>query len=147
MSSSHDCFTVTNSGLNVNPLWPHIGASPDGLVNCKCCGQGTCEIKCPFCIRGKSVKEMPHNKNSCLIHVDGKLALNGDLAYYYQVQAQIFVCNVDYCDFIVWTERDVHIERILPDIAFWDQVVSKAADFFQQAILPELTGKLFTKPN
>jgi len=29
---NHDCLVVSNSGLEVNPQWPFIGASPDGMV-------------------------------------------------------------------------------------------------------------------
>lgn len=36
-TSSHklDCTTV---GLTVNPLFPYLGASPDGMVMYTCCG-------------------------------------------------------------------------------------------------------------
>jgi len=49
MSSSHTNFKCVNAGLIVNPLCPHVGVSPDGLVQCDCCpGKGLIEIKCPF---------------------------------------------------------------------------------------------------
>ena len=44
---SHDNFTVRDSGLVINPQWPFVGASPDGLIECRCCGKGTLEVKCP----------------------------------------------------------------------------------------------------
>lgn len=31
--------------------------------------------------------------------------------YYYQVQLHIHVCNVKYCDFIVWTIPESHHKR------------------------------------
>ena len=46
--SSHSQFEYTTAGLVVNPLFPHLGASPDGFVECSCCGKGLVEIKCPF---------------------------------------------------------------------------------------------------
>ncbi len=33
------------SGLWLNPKWPYMGASPDGIVTCDCHGTGICEIK------------------------------------------------------------------------------------------------------
>ena len=27
---------------------PRLGASPDGVVQCECCGNGVLEIKCPY---------------------------------------------------------------------------------------------------
>ena len=41
--------------------------------------------------------------------------------------------DVDYCDFIVWTERDMHIERINPDVEFWELALTKAKKFFLYA--------------
>lgn len=38
------------------------------------------------------------------------------------------------------------VERILPDEDFWEEVVSKATLFFKTVILPELVGKVFSKP-
>lgn len=51
---SHANFTVQSSGLVINPSYPYIGASPDGVVDCQCCGQGQLEIKCPFKYRDVS---------------------------------------------------------------------------------------------
>lgn len=64
-----------------------------------------------------------------------------------QVQGQIFIVDVDYCDFIVWTERDTHIERINPDVEFWELALMKAKKFFSLCILPELLGKWYTRPS
>ena len=37
---------------------------------------------------------------------------------YYQVQTQIFIYGVEYCDFVVWTTRDLFVQQILPDQEF-----------------------------
>ena len=64
-------------------------------------------------------------------------------AYYFQIQAQMHIMEVDYCDFIVWNDNDIYIERVLPDIVFWDCVVPKAELFFRKCILPEVLGNFF----
>ena len=33
--------------------------------------------------------------------------------YFYQVQCQMYCVNKECCDFVVQTEKDMHIERIL----------------------------------
>lgn len=43
----HDNFKLTITGLHVNPSYPHLGTSPDGLISCSCCGEGVLELKCP----------------------------------------------------------------------------------------------------
>ena len=47
-SKKHTSFCVGTTGLHINPDHPHLGASPDGLVTCSCCGDGLLEIKCPY---------------------------------------------------------------------------------------------------
>ena len=48
MQAIHKSFSVTNSGLVLHPMYPFMGVSPDGLVNCSCCSNGLVEIKCPY---------------------------------------------------------------------------------------------------
>ena len=98
----HVDFSVMDSGLVINSQWPYIGASPDGLINCTCCGKGALEIKCPFCHPETSLQVAATNDNKfCLKQLDGKLHLDHKHAYYYQVQTQLFVCDVEYADFCV----------------------------------------------
>ena len=64
---------------------------------------------------------------------------------YMQVQCQLFCTQRSYCDFVVWTEKDVHIERIYPDERFWLESVSRVRHFFVTSILPELIGKFYSR--
>jgi len=48
MQAVHDDFVYECAGLFINPAFPHLGASPNGLVSCRCCGAGLVEIKCPY---------------------------------------------------------------------------------------------------
>ena len=41
------------------------------------------------------------------------------------------------CDFVVWTKKDIHVERVYPDEKFWVANVIKAKSLFQKSILPE----------
>ena len=66
------------------------------------------------------------------------------------MQTQIFVCNVEYYDFVVCTfpennEANIHIERIFPDHTFWSNCVTKSAEFFKVCILTELLGRWYTR--
>nr|XP_054755271.1 uncharacterized protein LOC129261235 [Lytechinus pictus] len=57
MQYTHENFSLHESGLVINPKYPHLGASPDGVVSCDCCGTGVVEVKCPFCAKEKTVEE------------------------------------------------------------------------------------------
>ena len=59
MLKSHQDFSVNDSGLCVNSKWPHLGASPDGLVTCYCCNK---EIKCPYCHKD-DITELTNDKH------------------------------------------------------------------------------------
>lgn len=110
------------------------------------------EIKCPYCHRGESVA-VAASKDSkfCLQRNSaGLLHLDPGHAYYYQVQTQLFVRDVEYCDFCVCTfngdESGIHIVRIFKDEQLWNDCVIKAKAFFKTCILPELLGKWYTRP-
>ena len=53
--SQHQNFSIEENGLFINLEWPYIGASPDDIICCLCCGKGALEIKCPFCHRGEAI--------------------------------------------------------------------------------------------
>lgn len=142
MSSSHVNFNSSDSGLHLNPQYPFLGASPDGHVSCDCCGSGIVEVKCPFCLEKNSFEDATSKKDFCL---ESDYSLKKEHAYYYQVQAQLFVCNVNYCDFVVWrSPQDFVIQRIHADQEFFNHSVKEAKAFYVQCILPELFGKWFT---
>ena len=140
IKDDHTELSCTLSGLCVNPKYPHLGATPDGIVKCDCCGNGLIEIKCPY----KHKESHPHSvvdNKFCLEHVDGLVRLKKTHEYYYQIQGQLAICEMVYCDFVCWTPHGIHIERILPDTLF--ETVKPALDtFFVRVLLPLLmTGK------
>ena len=66
----HQSLTISGSGLNVDPRWPYLGASPDGFVNCKCCGQGVCEINCPYAQKDAVISHDAISTQSSSAHVE-----------------------------------------------------------------------------
>ena len=154
--SQHSDFSVTDCGLFLSTQWPFVGASPDGIINCSCHGRGVLEIKCPFCHREASLQTATEDKKFCLKQSDGEIYLDRSHAYYYQVQTQLFACNVDYADFCVCTfEKDlqstysdngIHIERIERNLNFWTNCIDKAHHFFRTSLLPELMGNWYSRP-
>ena len=62
MSLTHRDFTCTVAGLIINANYPHLGASPDGMTQCKCCGSGLVEIKCPFAAKNFKSAEPDETK-------------------------------------------------------------------------------------
>ena len=42
----HFSFAITKTGLHINAVYSHLGTSPDGIIDCDCCGKELVEIKC-----------------------------------------------------------------------------------------------------
>ncbi|XP_076308585.1 uncharacterized protein LOC143224004 [Tachypleus tridentatus] len=99
--TQHQQLKVVDSGLHIIPQYPYLGATSDGLVECLCCRKGVLEIKCPHCKRGKSLNEAAEDGQFCLERIGDKFSLKKNHAYYYQVQGQMLLTGVNYCDFVV----------------------------------------------
>ena len=142
-SKQHTNFQVRDSGLILNSCYPHLGASPDGIVYCDCHGYGCLEVKCPYCLRDASPEEVV--EGASFLKKDTKAELDKNHSYYYQVQTQIFLGEFKYCDFVAYTQKCLFIQRIFGDKSFWEEILETATNFFKIVILPELLGKGWTR--
>ena len=81
------------------------------MVNCSCCGLGVREIKFPFAFKDAKISDAAGQKNFCLKNYeDANIYLDTNRACYFQLQAQIFIRGVAYCDFVVWTRKDLSVQ-------------------------------------
>ena len=97
------------------------------------------QIKCPYYIR---------NGEPDLASFMNNVSLQKCHRYYYQLQVQMFVCSVEYGDFVVCTfKNDVPtllVERLYLDEDFLVEAIVQGGNLFTVAILPELLGRWFT---
>ena len=109
-------LTITTSGLVIDPVHPWLAASPDSLVHDPLVDNpnGIVEYKNPYSVRDMSLMEAAEQtKDFCLkMGEDGRLTLNHSHPYYYQIQAAMFCTKRTWCDFVVWTNKDLHIQFI-----------------------------------
>ncbi|WAQ97892.1 ING4-like protein [Mya arenaria] len=148
VKSQHSNFGCSQSGLLVSETSPYLGATADGVVSCVCCGIGTLEIKCPF--KHKSVMALEAAKCDKEFCLDKNLKLKQKHRYYTQVQFQMLVYGVQYCDFVVLTQPSgtpsLVIIRVQRDSQFIDNLEKKCNAFLSHHLLPELmTSKLRNK--
>ena len=126
MKCIHKEFTFSESGLFVDPSRPYLGASPDLLVHCSCCGMGLSEMKSPFSI----VNEIPSAIKS---------PLRKEHAYYAQIRGQLVaLAGRTYCDFFVFTRVGYFTQRINFDKSYWHKLVSNLEFFFKNYVDSEL---------
>ncbi|XP_074503223.1 uncharacterized protein LOC141774446 isoform X2 [Sebastes fasciatus] len=134
IDNKHENVTVSLCGFVIRPDEPHLGASPDGKVLCACCGEGVLEIKCPYKYR-KGLQGVAVSEDFCL---DQTFQLKKTHQYYHQVQLHMFVCDVQYCDFVVWTTQELVLNRIRRDEELLQKALPKAKLCYVACILPEL---------
>uniref|UniRef100_A0A3Q3ANK9 YqaJ viral recombinase domain-containing protein n=1 Tax=Kryptolebias marmoratus TaxID=37003 RepID=A0A3Q3ANK9_KRYMA len=143
----HKNQKVKSCGFIINTDFPELGASPDGLTTCDCCGNGCLEIKCPYKYRTSCIQQAvdANDKNFFLQLSGNELHLKKHHPYYTQVQTEIFVTKSNHCDLVVCTEKDMAIVRVFPDQEFWEPHLQKAQSFFKNICLPELVGRYFSE--
>ena len=124
---------------------PLLGASPDGWVNCECCGGGVVEIECPYNYRFTH-PDCISDSNFYLQRFSDQLKLDPRHKYYYQVQMQLSICEVNCCDFVVWTLAGMVTIRVYRNEAFFHQIQPSLWSFFEKHILPELLTRNLQHP-
>ena len=65
-----------------------------------------------------------------MTNTDSGVILKRTHDYYYQVTGQLALTGALFCDFVVLTEIDLHIECISLDAVLWDDMKSKLAHFY-----------------
>lgn len=135
-------YIVSQSGLIVNPKYPHLGCSPDGIVTLPTGEIGLLEIKCPASDRWRILSPAECGLDSefcCSLDENQNLKLKTNHNYYFQVQGQMAICNKQWCDFVIWTLKPpLSVERIYFDESFWLKCLNRLNDFYLKSMFPEL---------
>ncbi|KAJ8007671.1 hypothetical protein DPEC_G00096580 [Dallia pectoralis] len=100
---------VSLCGFVIHPDAPHLGASPDAKVYDPDAEPsfGLAEVKCPdIC----NISEAGHVR-----FVNGQAKLKRNHKFYWQVQGQLAVTGLSWCDFITDTKGDLTVERVWRD--------------------------------
>ncbi|EDO32957.1 predicted protein [Nematostella vectensis] len=110
---------VIRTGFWVNPKFPFLGCSPDGLID----EDGLLEIKSLKIFKQHTIEEVVQGGSNalpketldrqCFTIDNGKCVLKTGHIYYYQIQMQLLVIEKRYCDFILYAHNGpVSIERV-----------------------------------
>lgn len=139
-------LNIEETGLTLCSIHSFLGASSDGRV-IEDGDKGLLEIKCPYSIKGQKVNEMEvlhilsiKDKDFCLINQDG-VRLNKNHKYYAQVQGEMAMMSLPWCDFVVWTAaktNNIFVDRIYFDVEFVSSMLPKLVEFYINHIYPLL---------
>lgn len=147
-------FTVSGKdlGLIVNPNFPFLAASPDWFVELKSGKESQCGL-----VEIKSLSKHANLKpeeaaefSTFYSYENGKLKIDCNHAYYYQIQGQMAVCGIDWCDLVVWTPKGIDnsaIQRIQRDPDFWSGMFISLKKFYFAYLLPALATKYQLEQN
>lgn len=134
----HKNLKVAKCGLFVSESVPYIGASPDRMVTCDCCGKRVLEIKCPLSCSHTA----PSDKTDGLVYNNqGILGIKHKHQYYAQIQGQMALVGCDSADFFVYSLHGYHLETISFDPLFWQEISLNLSTFFKIFISEELITK------
>ena len=141
IKNGHTNVKISLAGLFVDKNKIYIGASPDALVECDCCGKGLVEIKCPLSV----AHENPANVKLAYVKEDSQgLIVNPNHAHYTQMISQMAVTNRSWCDLFVYTHHGHLRIRQEFDESRWNAVVRAADHFYCRYISPALNGNVAT---
>ncbi len=140
-SVKHDDLCVTECGLMVSTTEPYMGASPDGLVTCKCCAETrVLEIKCPFNAWKNYPADIPKLFPDYHLYLDkkGNLKLKETSAWYSQVNFQMGILGLRKADLVIHTQVDTAVIPINFDVERWKILKDKSKNVFLKAVIPKL---------
>ena len=130
----HQNFVMQNTGL---------GAAPDSLSQCDYHGKCVLETKCPHNYR-YGLKNWQQDKN---IPIDESYQIKINQKYYNQIQGQMFILNLDYYGFFIWssaTSADypnflkIHVEQ---NDEFINDLSVKPQNCFFKVLLAEVVTR------
>ena len=148
MDTLHKDFSVRESGLVIDKEFPLFGATPDGVRNCTCHGTGLLEIKSSYKYQDKTVSEIVDlDTDNSLCLEKGTLQLKKSHRYFSQIQFQMHVCNLTFCDLVLYTLKGIHVQTIECDKTFTEEMVKKCTGFAVDHIIPELLSPSIAEKN
>ena len=144
-STGHAGLATSDAGFVVHEEKSWLGASPDAWVIDPSVpdSKGIAEFKCPYREAEMSLEEACQGPEFCCCMVDGKISLKRSHCYYHQVQLHLYVAsNICYwCDFCVYTTKDVGVERIYSDDRWVHHICPKLDEYYFDHILPEIVAQ------
>ncbi|XP_077520322.1 uncharacterized protein LOC144130216 [Amblyomma americanum] len=127
-NDGHVELEVSETGLFLSRKHSFLGASPDGLVKCKCCEPRLLEIKVPVKVEDFAKTQFR----------DGQLKKSSK--YYTQVQVQMGVTGLDFCVLFVYSKEKC-VQILVPfDSDFFAEVAKRCNFFATMYLLPHISS-------
>lgn len=137
--NGHGGLYACSCGIYISTAHPFLGASPDSAVYDPEClsttPYGFLEVKCPYSKRHMTPVEACSCQRFFATLVDGQPRLRRTHMYYSQVQGQMAIGGRMWCDFVIFTEKGISVERILFDFLYWEDLLPKLTLFWERCLV------------
>ena len=138
----HHGLTVGPCVFLLNEKYSFLGASPDGVVYDPSNAEqpfGYIEVKCPYSHKDRTPLEASSSPGFCCaaqLHSNGSkaLRLRRNHLYFAQVQGQMAVGGRPWCDFVVFTNKGLSVERVAFDDDYWQKTLLPALESFMTIV-------------
>ena len=142
MKEKDEDATVIECGLWINPKYPQLGCSPDGILRSPLLGRILLEIKCLTLthINPEFFEDMSDDKlrRFYLKRLEnGSITLKKTDKYYYQVQMSLDVLELPLAHFFVWSEAGSVVCEIPRDKSFFKEKRLRLIEFHRTIVLQE----------
>ena len=124
--NGHLALTVSPCGFHISESYPYLGATPDGAVydpSNSAQPFGFLEVKCPYSHRNVTPQEVCSISGFCCTLDGSVMTLRRNHKYFAQVQGQMAIGGREWCDFVVYTTKGIHIEIIHFDNQYWEKIL------------------------
>ena len=138
-SHTHHKLELISKGFLISKSKPYLGASLDNIQKCQCsdgCPDKVVEYKCPWKHRDLYPKEAFLTPEIGGIQNGNEFALKPTSQYYFQLQLQMFVSELSFNIFVVWTKKGIFTLEVPYNPSFMSNVCSKLEKFWTGQVLP-----------
>ena len=143
--NGHVSLYACTTGLYVSTSHSFLGASPDGAVFdiTEPAPHGFLEMKCPYSQRHLTPVEACRSPGFFCKLDNGQPKLVHSHPYYSQVQGQMGIGERSWCDFVIYTEKGISVERIPYNSEFWEkELLPKLVHFWECCVAPEIVAPI-----
>ena len=144
--NGHPDLMVSPCGFHISESYPYLGATPDGAVydpSNSAQPFGFLEVKCPYSHRNVTPQEVCSTSGFCCTLDGSVMTLRRNHKYFAQVQGQMAIGGREWCDFVVYTTKGIHIERIHFDNQYWEKILlPKLQEFYDNCVGPEIVSPI-----
>ncbi|KAE8738409.1 hypothetical protein FOCC_FOCC016099 [Frankliniella occidentalis] len=138
--------TVQQTGMWVNPAFPQLSCSPDGIVRSQKSPPKLLEIKCPEFIKNANFADFEScirslgldYTNFCLQkNSDGTLSLKRNSSFWFQMQVSMGILNFEESHLMLWSPNGFLICTVKFDSDWWELSKKRLIQLHAELWVPE----------